>query len=49
MQFFSGAEILKKKGFRDYFVEIAGDIQVQGKMKSGKIGKWEFKILLIYG
>lgn len=28
---FSGAEILKKKGFRDYFVEIAGDIQVEGK------------------
>jgi thiamine biosynthesis lipoprotein len=28
---FGGAEILRKKGFLNYFVEIAGDIQIQGK------------------
>jgi len=28
---FQGAEILRKKGLRNYFVEIAGDIQIQGK------------------
>jgi thiamine biosynthesis lipoprotein len=28
---FQGAEILRRKNFQNYYVEIAGDIQVQGK------------------
>jgi len=38
---FQGAEILRKKGFLNYFVEIAGDIQIQGKnekRESWKVG-----------
>jgi FAD:protein FMN transferase len=38
---FQGAEILRKKNFLNYFVEIAGDIQVQGKnekRESWKVG-----------
>jgi len=36
---FQGAEILGKKGFRDYYVEIAGDIQAQGKNEKGESWK----------
>jgi thiamine biosynthesis lipoprotein len=38
---FQGAEILRKKDLRNYFVEIAGDIQIQGKnekRESWKVG-----------
>jgi len=28
---FQGAEILRRKNFKNYYVEIAGDIQIQGK------------------
>jgi thiamine biosynthesis lipoprotein len=33
---FEGAEILRKKGFLNYFLEIAGDIQTQGKNEKGE-------------
>ena len=33
-----GAKILQKKGYKNFYVEIAGDIQVFGKNKKGK--KW---------
>jgi len=36
---FQGAEILRKKGFLNYFVEIAGDIQIQGKNEKGESWK----------
>jgi thiamine biosynthesis lipoprotein len=36
---FQGAEILRKKGFLNYFVEIAGDVQVQGKNEKGESWK----------
>lgn len=33
---YNAAEILKKDGFKNFFVEIGGDIQVSGKNSSGK-------------
>lgn len=39
---YEGAEILRKKGFANFYVEIAGDIQVFGKNSKGK--KWQVGI-----
>lgn len=39
---FEGAKKLRKKGYRNFYVEIAGDIQVYGVNKNG--GKWKVGI-----
>lgn len=39
---YEGAEILRKKGFSNFYVEIAGDIQVLGKNNKGE--KWQVGI-----
>jgi thiamine biosynthesis lipoprotein len=39
---YQAALILKKKGFKNFFVEIAGDVQVFGKSKDGE--KWQVGI-----
>ena len=37
-----GAKILQKKGYKNFYVEIAGDIQIIGKNKKGE--KWKVGI-----
>ncbi len=37
-----GAKILQKKGYKNFYVEIAGDIQIIGKNKNGE--KWKVGI-----
>lgn len=39
---YKGAEILKKRGYRNFYLEIAGDIQTFGKNHDGK--KWNIGI-----
>ena len=39
---FNAAEILRKKGFKNFYVEIAGDIEVRGLNSEGK--KWAIGI-----
>ena len=39
---FKGSEILRKKGFSNFYIEIAGDIEVNGK--NGKGGNWRVGI-----
>ena len=39
---FEGAKILQKKGYKNFYVEIAGDIQVFGKNKNKE--KWKVGI-----
>ncbi len=37
------AEIIKKEGFKNFFVEAGGDIQPHGKTKKENFGRWGSK------